>query len=119
MDTMAAFAMGSLNRGKERMVFDWDKAARIIKERGLHNVGAGLSSDLEWTEGDILIDDNPVMDNYCYLASTWATPVIVVHDDENYGDEIPCFIMESKTDWDESTLWPESALIILNCEYAK
>ena len=116
MNTMAAFTMGILNRGKELMVFDWDKAARIIKERGLHNVGAGLSSDLEWTEGDILIDGNPIMDNKCFLASTWATPVMVVHDDEDYGDEIPCFVMESETDWHEDTLWPESALSILNAE---
>lgn len=37
MDTMSAFMIGMVNRGRERMVFDWDKAARIIKERGIEN----------------------------------------------------------------------------------
>ena len=29
MDTSIAFAMGKANRGKELMVFDWEKAAEI------------------------------------------------------------------------------------------
>lgn len=33
MKDALAFAMGMMNRGKEPMVFDWDKAARIIKEK--------------------------------------------------------------------------------------
>ena len=33
MDTLKAFAMGDANRGKEQMVFDWDKAASLRKRR--------------------------------------------------------------------------------------
>lgn len=33
MNTWVAFAMGEANREKELMVFDWDKAARLIRER--------------------------------------------------------------------------------------
>ena len=32
MNNLKAFAMGQANRGKTRMVFDLDKAARLIKE---------------------------------------------------------------------------------------
>lgn len=35
MDTLLAFEMGRANRGKELMVFDWDKAATIIKENNV------------------------------------------------------------------------------------
>ena len=33
------------------MVFDWNKAAQIIKERGATNASAGLSGDWEYTGG--------------------------------------------------------------------
>ena len=33
MDSMNAFMMGQANRGKELMVFDWDRAATIIKDK--------------------------------------------------------------------------------------
>ena len=42
MNTWAAFAMGEANRGKEMMVFDWDKAARLIGERKPECASAGL-----------------------------------------------------------------------------
>ena len=32
MNTIAAFAMGEAYRGSELKVFDWDKAAKLIKE---------------------------------------------------------------------------------------
>jgi hypothetical protein len=47
MDTMRAFAMGEANRGKELKVFDWEKAARLIRERSPESVWAGLSGDWE------------------------------------------------------------------------
>jgi len=31
MNTWTAFAMGEANRRKELMIFDWDKAARLIR----------------------------------------------------------------------------------------
>lgn len=45
MDTMQAFMMGEMNRGNERMIFDWDKAARIIAERKPKEAMAGLRGD--------------------------------------------------------------------------
>ena len=109
MNSFSAFAMGKANRGKERMVFDWDKAARLIKERQPTRASAGLARDWEYT-GDTIYDNNkPVLDGYTYLASTWATPELDLD-----GDVEDCYIMESQTEWDESTKWPQSALAILS-----
>ena len=47
---MLAVAMGEANRGKALMVFDWDKAARIIKQRGATSASAGLSGDWGTTQ---------------------------------------------------------------------
>ena len=111
MDTLSAFAMGKANRGKEMRVFDWNKAAQIIKDRGCREASAGLSSDLEWTEGTIFENGQPLKERVgAYLASTWAKPVLVID-----GEEIDCWIMESQTDgWDAYTHWPESALAIFS-----
>lgn len=105
MDTLQALAMSEANRGKEQMVFDWDKAAQLIKEKGATHASAGLSGDWEWTGGEILIDGKIPADSYTYLASTWATPELEID-----GDVIDCFKMKSETDgWDSKTFWPDSA----------
>jgi hypothetical protein len=116
MDTLTAFAMGEANRFRERMVFDWIKAAQIIAERNPAEAVAGLSSDMEWTSGTIWRDGIPVPkeNTYTYLASTWATPVLEID-----GEEIPCFRMESETpNWNESTYWPEEARAALGVSEA-
>ena len=74
MDTMAAFLMGEMNRHKEQMVFDWDKAARIIAEKKPKVASAGLRGDWEYTGDDIYAAGEPIKDCYTYLASTWAVP---------------------------------------------
>lgn len=109
MDTIYAFANGLANRGKELMVFDWHKAARLIRERGAQDASAGLSGDWEGTGGAILYDGKPCFET-TYLASTWATPELEID-----GKLMDCFLMQSETDgWDCDTKWPESALEILN-----
>ena len=111
VDTLSAFVRGFANRGKEFMVFDWDKAAKLIKERGAMEAGAGLQGDWGWTGGCILSDGKPVNqeETHVYLASTWAIPELEIN-----GEIIPCFKMGSKTPgWDSRTYWPESALSIL------
>jgi len=109
MDSFSAFARGEANRGKEMMVFDWNKAAKIIKETGAKAARAGLSGDWEWTGGDILIDGKIPDDSYTYLASTWATPELEVN-----GNTQDCYVMQSETDgWSSDTFWPISAKAIL------
>lgn len=109
MDSMSAFEMGQANRGKEMMVFDWDKAAKLIKESGFKDAMAGLASDWEWTGGYIFKNGKPIDERETYLASTWATPELDLD-----GEIIDCYKMKSETDgWTAETLWPNSALKIL------
>jgi hypothetical protein len=112
MDHFSAMAMGQANKHKPLMVFDWNKAARIIKERGAASASAGLCGDWEYTGGDILRDGRPIPedDAYVYLASRWATPELEID-----GETIDCYVMESEApDWGAKTYWPQSALDILN-----
>ena len=96
------------NVGNEEKVFDRDKAARIIAEKKPEYAIAGLEGDWHWTSGTIYENDKPVYDESTFLASIWATPVLEID-----GTPIECYVMESETDWNESTKWPESALAIL------
>jgi len=114
MDTATAIANGIANRGKEPMVFDWDLAARMIRESGCVTASAGLRSDWGWTGGCIYRDGKPVMDDYTYLSSTWAVPEIEID-----GVVHPCYRMESECPgWSSDTKWPGSAVAILSDEEA-
>jgi hypothetical protein len=112
MDTMTAWAFAQANRGNELMVFDWDKAASIIKTRNAKRAAAGLAGDWEYTGGEILNEGKPVAkeDTYTFLSSTWATPELEVD-----GDTIDCYKMQSEVpEWNDKTYWPQSALDIIN-----
>lgn len=113
---MSAFAIGQANRGNTMKVFDWIKAAKLIKEHNIKNAQAGLESDFEYTAGTILVNGNPVESDSTYLVSTWATPQLEDFDGETYD----CYIMdtpeENPNGWDEDTMWPKEALEILGKE---
>lgn len=111
MDTLSAFARGEANRGKPVMVFDWDKAAELIRERKPSVASAGLRSDWEWTGGDIYRDGAPITrdEEYTYLASTWARPELSLD-----GEIVECWRYRDDTPgWDAETTWPETALAII------
>jgi len=109
MDILKLIAMAEANRGKELMVFDWDKAAKRIVEARPESASAGLIGDWKWAGGEIYLNGNPVRTEYTYLASTWATPGL-----EMDGKVEPCYRMKSEVpDWDSDTKWPDSALKIL------
>lgn len=115
MNTEQAFAMGMANRGNPLKVFDWDRAAKYIRENNIKNASAGLQSDWEWTGGDILRNGDivPAEDTYTYLSSTWASPEL---DADGYVFE--CYIMEDAVpaEWGmeySSIYWPESARKLL------
>ena len=112
MNNWMAFAMGETNRGKELMVFDWDKAAKLIRERKPECASAGLRGDWEYTGGTIYENEKPVMNEYTYLSSTWAVPELDID-----GEIIDCYRMKHETPgWCASTKWPQSALDILSAE---
>jgi hypothetical protein len=114
MDNMSAFAIGEANRGKPLMVFDWEKAARLIRERQPREALAGLRGDWKYTGGEIYRDGQPVPqeDTYTYLASTWAVPEIYLD-----GEVLECWKYESETPgWGSDTYWPEEARLLLVSE---
>ena len=117
MDTFSAWMRGeaALRSGARVKVFDWNKAARLIRERKPSEAGAGLHSDWEYTGGAIYRDGKPVpkKDTYVYLASNWATPELDLD-----GEIVDCFFLKGDEghdeSWDAGTYWPPSALEILN-----
>ena len=91
------------------MVFDWDKAAQIIRDEEAMEAYAGLAGDWEWTGGCIFRDGQPVHDDYTFLSSNWATPELQIN-----GLRRDCYRMASQTPtWGSGTKWPSSALAIL------
>lgn len=111
MDSFVGMMMGMAHRDNEHKVFDWDKAATIIKERNAQDASAGLEGDWEYTGGRILEGGKPVPqeDTYTYLSSCWATPELEVD-----GVLMDCYKMSSEVpDWHSGTYWPQSALDIL------
>jgi hypothetical protein len=112
MNNAQAFANGNASRNKEKMVFDWIKAANYIVDNNVQHAGAGLANDWEYTGGTIWKEGKslPEDQTYVYLASTWAIPEL-----ETNGIKRGCYIMQSETDnWDSSTYWPKEALKIIN-----
>jgi len=110
MNTQLAFAKSVAAKGQPRRVFDWDKAAAILKECNPDCAYAGLSSDMEYTSGVIWRDGKPVTDEYTYLSSNWAIPVLSID-----GEEEECWsYAEDTPGWHSQTKWPQSALDIVN-----
>lgn len=103
-------------------VFDWDKAATIIKEHLEQHpdllAEAGLQGDWKYTGGVIFRDGEPVKDDYTYLYSTWATPTLILSWDGEEQLEVECSLPygegEEETRFNESSKWDEISLNILN-----
>ena len=112
MNTVQAMMNALAAQGKKMRVFDWHKAARILKDRMPDEAAAGLQDDLEYTCGIIWEDGKPVLDDYTFLRSNWAIPVLCIGD-----REIPCWVWDDEENnpegWDPYTKWPESALRML------
>jgi hypothetical protein len=118
-----AFAMGLPRLASPKMVFDWDKAAQIIRAAQPTTASAGLAGDWDYTGGEIYRDGKPVdqEDTSTYLASTWATPQLDLD-----GDVQDCYIMEDEAfrRWNNGQAnvdfahiyWPPSALALLRGE---
>lgn len=103
---------GAENKDKPLRVFDWHKAAALIAaalREGPVVAEAGLAGDWAYTGGQIFNEGGPNLESYMHLASTWATPTLVIND-----EEVDCWLSEDQAHgWDAKTKWPESALKIL------
>ena len=126
MDSMTAYSMkqAAIASGTAKMrVFDWEKAARLIKSYAnnsilkIDSVTAGLKDDLEWTGACIFEKGKPNHDARPFLASIWATPIIVfrcyAYNDTLGEIEIDCWKYMDETEWNEYTVWPQVAIDIL------
>lgn len=112
MNSLEAFAMKNAAIAEDRsmMVFDWDKAAELIRDRKPEFASAGLRSDWKWTGGTIFSNGVPVKNDYTYLASWWAVPELNMD-----GEVCACYrMMNEAPGWTAHTKWPKSALAILN-----
>ena len=107
MNTFEAFQRNKRAReeGAKSRTFDWMKAAEIIKQLNPKEATAGLEEDMEWTAGTIYQDGKIVTDQYTYLSSSWAKPVLVC-DEVTYD----CWkYQEDDEDFSDSK-WPEEAV---------
>lgn len=111
MDPFDIFVNGLRHEKNERRVFDWNKAAQILRDRKTLTCKACIIEDYDETVGSILIDGEPALDfKFPYLSSCYGTPCIVFED----CDFVPCWIPQSESpDWTGYTYWPESARCIL------
>ena len=112
MDILQAFIMGEANRGKEMKVFDWVKAAELIKAHNPDIAEAGLAEDWYATGGEIFARGEIIPEDktYVYLTSTWATPVLRLD-----GQEFDCWKKESELpNYEQESYWPKNAMAILD-----
>ena len=101
---------GYENQDKPLMVFDWERAAQIIRDRGPKTAEAYLETDYFWTGSDIYQDGKPILDATPYLHSTWARPMLILNGEE---PGIACFKMENEVSWSGKDCWPGQSLKIL------
>ena len=119
MNTMEAYmrAQEAKRLGLKHRVFDWHKAAEFIRDHRdeIVWVVAGLEGDMESTSGMIWDDDSIVLNEYTYLQSIWATPIMEVqYKDDAIGiQEIECWQYSEDVPWTADTKWPSSAIDIL------
>lgn len=94
----------------EARVFDWVKAANIIKENPDKCYHAGLLEDWGYTSDIIWAYHKPYKHSGVYLSSQWATPVITAAD----GSYVECWVYaKDRPNWDAETYFPKEAREIL------
>lgn len=91
-------------------VFDWHKAADLIREHKPRKVYAGLQGDWGCTCGLIFSEGKSLpCRETSYLRSNWALPLI-----ELDGKQFECWVLDTpRTNpegWEAQTFWPPSAL---------
>jgi hypothetical protein len=101
--------------GAEMKVFDWNKAAQLISDRGIRHAAAGLREDMGCTAVVILENGEPLVDADGYLASFWAIPVLAFFpkDDPTQEEEqLECYALASTVPWHEYDILSKRPVII-------
>jgi hypothetical protein len=88
-------------------VFDWDKAARLIREKSSKEAMAGLLEDWFYTADIIFANGAPNLGSCAYLESIWATPVLRID-----GIDHECWV-DAEVSQPEAWNWPDSSVAIL------
>ena len=111
-------AQEAKEKGAIHKAFDWDKAAKLIKEKFETYkdlvAEAGLEGDWNYTGGEIFEDGKPTNENYTYLQSNWAIPTLIL----SYGgisEEIECWT-EANDRFNADTKWDDISLNILGMQ---
>lgn len=99
------------------MVFDWDKAAKTIKEYLKNHpdliAEAGLQEDWDYTGGIIFSNNEPISDTDTYLASNWAVPTLILSWDNKEQEEIECYCIKENSRFDKNSKWDDESLKLL------
>lgn len=103
---MSAKASAARAAGNPLKVFDWVRAAALLRDSGAANAQAGLEEDWGHTSDTIWRDGNPAVDARAFLASLWATPLLRIG-----NARYECATVNPN--WDADTVWPPEALAIL------
>lgn len=68
--------------GSPLMMFDFNKAAELIREAHKAHpdlvADAGLQGDWNYTGGEIFTNGKPTNESYTYLSSNWAKPTLIL-----------------------------------------
>jgi len=100
-------AKNAANNNNNFKVFDWDKAAQIIKEMIIDHpdliAEAGLQDDWEYTGGIIFEDGYPTNDSYTYLYSIWAIPTLIISYSNEEQFEFECYTEDPNTRFHEKS----------------
>ncbi len=99
------------------MVFDWDKALRIIIERREKHpdlrAEAGLQGDWNATKRLIYNATGPLISGEEGLLSTWAVPTLILTWNTNDQTEFECYIIGTKLLEKSYSQWTEDQVNIL------
>ena len=109
-------------KNKSLKVFDWIKAAKIIKENNIQNASIGLSITMEDTIS-ILQNGKPIKTTGVMFSSSDSNPILINNDS---GEMMDCFFninerylkynnLETPRSTEETMLleWPKVALDII------
>ena len=107
----------AINCGNTEKVFDYDKAAEIIKEKYQSHkdliAEAGLQGDWEYTGGIIFEKGKPTRNHYTFLASVWAIPTLILSYNGKEQEEIECYTENDDTRFTAFSKWDKQSLNIL------